>query len=245
VPAENTGGIRKVGISGAPTHPETLALSGAPDLSGWLAEYYDESVVGDAAGWQKRGEEIYAPRAGTSSDGWPAWSGLRTKQESLLQYHRPLLEDGEIDYEFFYDPEKVAVHPTLDSLAFLLGPDGVTIHRLTDGQFERTGLAPDNSVVEKANRRGPAGVPLKARDWNRLRLTVSGNKAILRLNDVDVYERTLEPTNQRIFGLFHYADETEVRVRNVIYHGGWPRKLPPVEELMAPARSANHRTAKK
>ena len=66
VPAENTGGIRKVVISGAPTHPKTLALSSSPDLSGWLAEYYDESVVGDAAGWQKRGEEIYAPRAGAA-----------------------------------------------------------------------------------------------------------------------------------------------------------------------------------
>ena len=178
------------------------------------------------------------------SDGWPAWSGLRTKQESLLQYHRPLLEDGEIDYEFFYDPDKVAVHPTLDRLAFLLSADGVTVHRLTDGQFERTGLAPDNSVVERANRRGPAGVPLKGRDWNRLRLTVSGNKVILRLNDVEVYERELEPTNHRIFGLFHYADETEVRVRNVTYHGRWPRKLPRADELMAPAHSTNHRTAK-
>jgi tetratricopeptide (TPR) repeat protein len=245
VPAENTGGIRKVVVSGAPTHPETIDLSSAPDLSSWLAEYYNETVTGDAATWQMRGEEIYAPRVGASADGWPTWSGLRTKQESLLQYHRPLLEDGEMGYEFFYDPDKVAVHPTLDRLVFLLGADGLRVHWLTDGPFERTGLAPDNNVVERANRRGPAKLPLKARDWNRLRLTLNGNKAILRLNDVEVYERTLEPTSQRIFGLFHYADETEVRVRHVTYRGHWPRKLPPAEELMAPGRSTNDRTTKK
>ena len=36
----------------------------------------------------------------------------------------------------------------------------------------------------------------------------------------------LEPENQRTFGFFHYADETQVRVRNVTYHGNWPRVLP-------------------
>ena len=35
----------------------------------------------------------------------------------------------------------------------------------------------------------------------------------------------IEPVNQRTFGLFHYADLTEVRVRNVTYQGNWPRSL--------------------
>src|SRR5262249_19372576 len=159
-----------------------------------------------------------------------------------LQYHRPLLEDGEMEYEFFYDPNKVTVHPTLDKLAFLLDKDAIKVHWLTDGPFERSGLTPDNTVVEQANRRGLASLPVKERNWNRLRLTLAGGKAILRLNDVEIYERTLEPTNQRVFGLFHYADETEVRVRNVIYRGHWPRKLPGAQELMAPVR-ATGRTA--
>ncbi len=46
------------------------------------------------------------------------------------------------------------------------------------------------------------------------------------INDQLVYERTIETTNQREFGLFHFADETEARVRNVFYRGDWPRALP-------------------
>jgi len=34
----------------------------------------------------------------------------------------------------------------------------------------------------------------------------------------------------RNFGLFHYADQTEARVRGVTYRGDWPRELPSVEE---------------
>ena len=60
-------------------------------------------------------------------------------RESLLQYHRPLLEDGEIEYEFFYEPGKAEVHPALDRLVFLLDPKEAKIHWLTDAQFDRTG----------------------------------------------------------------------------------------------------------
>ena len=57
-------------------------------------------------------------------------------------------------------------------------------------------------------------------------LELAGDKVTLELNGQAIYERTLEPTNQRYFGLFHYADETQVRVRNVSYQGRWPRRLP-------------------
>ena len=145
-----------------------------------------------------------------------------------------MLEDGRIAYEFYYEPGKVMVHPALDRLAFLIEPDGVKIHRLTDGAFERTGLAPDNIADEPENRRGPASLPLKPNAWNRLVLSLAGDKVTLELNGQPIYERTLEPTNQRSFGLFHYADETQVRVRNVTYQGNWPRTLP--ESLRPPTR---------
>ena len=70
-----------------------------------------------------------------------------------------MLEDGQIAYEFYYEPGKVMVHPALDRLAFLLEPDGVKIHRLTDGAYERTGLTPDNTATSPrtaaARRRSP------------------------------------------------------------------------------------------
>ena len=105
-------------------------------------------------------------------------------------------------------------------------PDGVEVHWLTDAQHDRTGLAPDNVSVEPVNRRGPAGLPLKVKEWNRLTLSLAGDVVTLTLNDIPICERTLEATNQRVFGLFHYADETEARVRNVVYRGRWPREFP-------------------
>jgi hypothetical protein len=137
-----------------------------------------------------------------------------------------MLEDGQIAYEFFYEPGKTLAHPALDRLVFLLDPAGIKIHWRTDGAYERTGLAPDNASEEPANRRGPAALPLKAGEWNRLRLNLAGDTVTLTLNDAEIYVRTLEPTNQRTFGLFHQADATEARVRNVTYRGQWPRTVP-------------------
>jgi hypothetical protein len=86
--------------------------------------------------------------------------------------------------------------------------------------------------TEAANRRGEE-LPLKSNAWNHVQLVFEGRQLALRLNDQVVYERELEPTNRRFFGLFHYADQTEARVRNVRYQGSWPRQLPDQEELFA------------
>jgi tetratricopeptide (TPR) repeat protein len=247
ISANLLGGARNLKITGSPTIPDSLNLSALPDLTGWMAEYYGESVSGDNRAWEKRGEEIYGrclidESAATESfnrfgNQPPPKVTPGSKQESLLQYHRPMLEDGEIRYEFYFEPGKVMAHPVLDRCTFLLEPDGVKIHWLTDAQFDRTGLMPDNTTVEKENRKGPDQLALKPNDWNRVKLTLVGDKVTLDLNDATIYERTLEPTNQRVFGLFHYADETEVRVRNVVYKGNWPKKLPDVQELAGSAPS--------
>ncbi len=216
-------GFRNFKIIGQPHVPESLSLSSLPDLGGW--------IVYDDAGWQKRGDTIigqgFRPNPNVSK---PA---PRTWQEKTLHYHRPLLEDGEIEYDFFYEPGKEQGHPALDRLVFLLDPEGVRIHWLTDGIHDRTGLSPDNVTTEPRNRRGPAPLPLKAKAWNHLKVALAGDTVTLHLNGVAVYERVLESTNQRTFGLFHYADETSLRVRNVTYRGKWPRRLPNAEELWA------------
>ena len=48
----------------------------------------------------------------------------------------------------------------------------------------------------------------------------------LILNDKLVYERSLNPAGPRTFGLFHYSDQTEANVRNVVLRGDWPRSVP-------------------
>ena len=110
------------------------------------------------------------------------------------------------------------------------------MHWLTDGPNERTDLKPDNATTEPANRRGPAELPLKAKAWNKITLSLVGDTVALKLNDVKIYQRPIEPGNQRTFGFFHYADETTARVRNVVYKGQWPKTLPKDGEMF---RAAN------
>ncbi len=98
---------------------------------------------------------------------------------------------------------------------------------MTDAQHDRTGLTPENVTIEPDRRRGPEKPPLQPGDWNKIKLALAGDVVTLTLNDVVVYERPIEPTNRRDFGLFRYADETEARVRNVTYRGQWPKALPP------------------
>ena len=218
-PAAELGSIRNLKLDGNPTIPDRLDLSDQPDLLGWLVDDDNEPSAGSDPTWQKRDDAIFG-RAIKESSG--------SKQETLLRYHRPMLEDGEIAYEFFHEPGKAAVSPALDRLAFLLEPGGVKLHRITDGPTDRTGLAPDNALEEADCRRGPAELPLKAGAWNRMVLAVSGDRLTLRLNDQIIYDRPIEPTNQRTFGLFHYADESEARVRNVTYRGAWPKEKPTI-----------------
>ncbi len=234
---ETNGGVRNLKITGSPVVPESLKLSSGTNLNGWLNDYYADPGL-----WKKQGEEIVGlkvrdpnPLANPSGPNDGRSAGLPgSKQESVLKYNRPMLEDGEITYEFFHEPGKVMVHPALDRLTFLIDPDGLKIHWMTDAQHDRTGLSPENTTIEAERRRGPASPPLQANVWNRVKLSLAGDIVTLALNDVIVYERPLEPTNQRDFGLFHYADETEVRVRNVTYRGQWPRDPPRHPPLAAP-----------
>jgi hypothetical protein len=229
VPSQNTGGVRNLQIKGSPIIPDKLELSAMPELTGWSAEGFGEMLGGDNASWQRRGEEIYATRN-------VGEEGPTRKVQSMLQYHRPLLEDGDVEYEFWYEPGKVMVHPALDRLALLLAPDGVKVHWVTYQGVDQPGLEPDNATVEAANRRGPEKLPLKVREWNRVKLSLVGDRIVVKLNDVEVYQRDLESTNQRTFGLFRFQDETEVRVRNVVYRGNWAKRLPASNELFAPAK---------
>ena len=48
----------------------------------------------------------------------------------------------------------------------------------------------------------------------------------IELNGTVVYEAKLAADVERLFGLFHYRDQTAVRVRNVVLTGPWPKTLP-------------------
>jgi hypothetical protein len=218
------GAVRNLRITGKPVVPDRLELSSGKDLPGWFA-YFDEPVGGEAGHWRTSGDgsgrrRIIGPRE-------PALQGEVC--ERLLQFHRPMLEDGTIEYEFLYVPGESLVHPALDRRVWILDPTGVGIHWVTDGRFERNGLDPGNLTHETEIRRGPPALPLRSGEWNRLRLELKGDGVELSLNGVPVCRDALENTNQRTFGVFYWSDRTEAQIRNVVWRGDWPRELPPVE----------------
>ncbi|HUE70745.1 MAG TPA: DUF1583 domain-containing protein [Pirellulaceae bacterium] len=216
-----TGGVRNLKILGEPTIPDSLDLSQSGDLTGWLATYYGETIGSETANWTKRQDEIvgnlYANAPGS-------------RRESVLYYHRPLLEDGEIRYQFFWEPGKTEIHPTLGRTALLLDPGGIKLHTLTAGAHERTGVAPDNAFPLPAGSEAAQSVPLRAGEWNDLVLTLKGEEAAVNINGQQVARFRLDSQNSRLFGLFRYSDATAARVRNVVYRGQWSRRLPSVPQ---------------
>lgn len=219
------GAARNVRITGSPIIPHQVRLSAIGNLVGWNA-YYDEPIEGDQAYWRQRSDRVPGGEIIGQREPWLAGQYV----ERVLHYGRPMLEDGTIEYDFYYRDGESHVHPALDRRAFILDPDGVRIHWMTDGIHERTELSPQNLADVPEDRRGPSPLPLREDDWNRLRLQLTGDVLELFLNGQLVYDTLVEPTNQRTFGLFHWADQTEAHVRNIVWAGDWPKELPPVEE---------------
>ena len=246
------GAVRNVSLAGNPTIPDTLNLSADPQMSGWVP-YYGETVAGSPAEchwWcevdQNGNGTIFAKRE-------PEHAG--TAKESLLRYHRPMVEDGFIAYEFFYSPEECCVHPAIGRQVFLVRPDGVRIHQITDAAFDRTGLDPQNEfpLTEEGDRAvNPTDdterTVLKHDAWNHAELKLVGDSLTLTVNgrtmgrpiilgaSVHSSGEALRESNDvmwhadRMFGLFHYAGESEARVRNVRWTGDWAKSLPPLQD---------------
>jgi len=222
--ARDHGTVRHLRITGNPTVPDQILLTEHSELRGWAA-YFNESVGRDGH-WQ----HFQDSTDGRGVIGLQDHSIAGAMKESLLRYKRPMLEDGTIEYEFYYQPGSVIVHPALDRLAFMIEPGGIRLHWVTDGKHESHDLEPGNRFIEPEHRRGPEQIPLRAQEWNKIRLTLHGDTMQLQLNDQVIYERPLEPTNQRTIGFFHYADRSEARVRSVVWSGDWPKQLPSENE---------------
>jgi hypothetical protein len=218
------GSAKDIRITGQPEIPAEIRLSSAADLNGWISYHDDPSLRGAQPLWRRVTHDV---------DGAEI-VGLRREElagshaENLLRYCRPMWEDGTIEYEFYYREGSSHCHPAIGRLAFLLHRSEVREHWITDGPFDRTDIAPDNEQVIEENRIGPSVLPLQDNSWNRIRLTLEGDTVLLALNGQEVYRRDLEPTNQREFGLFHYADQNEAKVRQITWRGQWPRELPPL-----------------
>ena len=216
----NEGGARNIRISGSPEIPETIDMIG-PGLDAWF-DYYAVEDPWEKLPWSLNQGEIAGQKLPESHQGMMV--------EKALFYHRPMLEDGRIEYEFYYKAGAICTHPAMDRHCFILNPREVALHHLTDGAYEQTATDPAN-IVKTFPRRNP--LPLKQDEWNRMQLQLRGDEIELVLNDESIARQRLPATNQRFVGFFHYADQEQVRVRNMLWNGEWSRTLPSadVDEL--------------
>ena len=211
---------RDVRITGNPVIPETVKLSTATDLRGWYP-YFEVSAGFPGAVW-----EHFADDESVSQILGHGGAQQGSYCESLLAYQRPLDSVGSMEFEFFYEPGQTEVHPALDRMVFYVQPEGVRVHWLTDGPFDQTELGPDNLSEILSREDSTTPIPLKVGQWNQMTVALNEQTVTLELNGQAICRTSIDATNDRVFGLFHYADQTEARVRNVSMRGSWPTKLP-------------------
>ncbi len=232
--------VRNLRIVGAPEIPSEINLIELAGLGGWRADLFADSHSGDRGFIDKvssEGENYdeYGSRR-TANEAWQHIGDelvgarkerMSTVNESSLMYQRPLLENGEIEWESFFIPGEVEVHPSIGPLAFLIQSSGVTLHKMTRFGTENLQLAPNNeSAIE-----GTSGFALKEKDWNRFKLSMNGDRMTLFVNDQQVVQYSIsEKPTARFFGLFHYSNKTQSRIRNLVYRGDWPKTLPSVAD---------------
>jgi predicted Zn-dependent protease len=214
------GTIENLEIRGTPEIPAEIDLTSLANGGGWLANTYTEGAnysnpVG--SGYQFTDQQIVGTLHNDTSSEYV---------ESLLKYYRPMLEDGEIEFEFFYEAGMFEVHPVIGDNALLLGAGEVALHPMSDGPFDREGRK-STASQPIADAKSPG---LKEKDWNQVLLKLVGDQVQLSVNGQLVATLTInDPANQRFFGLFRYRDKHEMKVRSVKYRGQWPMQLPATE----------------
>ena len=248
-PHASTDHVRNVRITGNPTVLRELNLTANANVTSAMSSRYASSgndvrtatwpdgwmpwihSLGDSAGcsWQPE----HHPDGTFSIVGLKCPELSATVAERLLRYHWPLVYDCEISYEFFFREGASHVHPAIGRRVFLLDSDGVKTHWVTNGVYDSTTLDPLNS---SSNSSRP--LRLRSNAWNTTTVQIKGDAVSISVNDEPHYSGSLHLTNDRTFGLFHYCDQTEARVRNVVLKGDWPKILPtPVEQELCARQS--------
>ncbi len=142
----------------------------------------------------------------------------------MIRYERPLGDGETLSYEFYYAAGKTEVHPAIGRTAYLLHPQGVHRHWMTQPRGPWKLPKDYEAPIHPEN---PLELPLREAAWNRASLHLEKNRLQIRVNDALVLDEEIAVLPQgTIFGLFHYADKTEARLRNIKLTGPWPETLP-------------------
>ncbi len=239
-----TSATRNIHISGTPKIRSEVNLLVGETLHGWSGSYYNQILPTTGLN-----EDVHEPdvekavriRTGAKPDqlanlAWtmkdgelisgnaPVQAAAGRKGQSVIRYERPIAQGETLAYEFHYEAGKTAVHPAIGRTAYMLHPEGVHLHWMSEPQ-KAWKLPHDYEAPASADN--PEPLPLKEADWNRVTLQLNGNQLQIRLNEELVFEKPIEILPQgTIFGLFHYADKTKARVKNITLTGPWPESVP-------------------
>ncbi len=226
-------------LSGQPKIARQVTLIGTDSLRHWSGVYYGQSLPATPmVEPKKKGEDndMHYFSAGLSATrikelSWTTKDGELISGESsssgpgnqsVIQLTRPLGTGEKLEYEFYYEPGKFEVHPTLGRTAFMLRPDGLHQHWMTENN---TSWSTPNDYEVKIE--GAVPLSLKSDAWNKVVVETSADRLKLILNDQTIFDQPWDySTPGANFGLFHYRDKTQVRVRNAQLSGPWPEQLP-------------------
>ena len=212
----NEGGARNFRLSGSPEIPSVVNLLDRR-LASWT-NFYGRATSAPESPWAMSGNELIGKLQ-------PELDG--SVSEQAIHYHRPIVEDGVITYEFFLDDLSAIALPAIDQLVFTIKDGKAGMHRLTNGPYERTTLTPDNfsPTTSLASK-----LPLRQNAWNKVKLDVTENDAAVSLNGQRIVEYALHPENPRFFGLYFDSSHHSLRVRNLEWRGEWPKRIPAASE---------------
>ena len=222
-PSYGEGSVRDVRITGQPIVPEEISLT-AQGVESWIS-WHDDPLFPEKFAWRAETNQpgeihLVSPRK---------LEFFGTAAERLLRYHWPLVWDSEVTYNFYFSKDQSLVHPSIGQLAFLLTDSGVKTHAITNGVWDSTGLDPSNQNEPALELQGRP-LPLQHNSWNTMKLRLNDEFVTLELNGTIIIRHRLDQNADRTFGLFHYCDQSEARVRNVVLKGAWPKTVSPLNE---------------
>jgi hypothetical protein len=127
-------------------------------------------------------------------------------------------------YVFLYEVGKTAVYPAIGRTAYILRPSGLRLHLMTAGGTSWKVPTDFEAPVPGAE---PTPLSLNSGDWNQVELQRNGDTLKISLNGETVFDGEAKTQlGDMVFGLFHYANNTDARIRNLKLTGPWPEELP-------------------